>query len=353
MKKHIFFVSLATAGLAYAQPHYFFDASFIYWQAKEDGLDLAKSAVLSHLGKSFYEPNGIQVKQAFPYNPGFKIGTGFTGNDWGIIAEYTWLRSHSKTHKTAPDNTSIIEGEGAFSAYDWFLQLSSLNQSPVATSIHSDLHIDLNLLNLLGTHPFYSGKHVCISGAFGLLAATIHQKINIYMPDAITLITIPTGRLYIPPKDITSHNHSHAWGLGPKICLNTQYFLGKGIYLQGTWATSLLYMRYTSIKHSEDLIFEFSPANPLLDTAKQSSLNISRSAYGSLRPVLELNLGLGWKRNFFEEKYRIDLSATYDFSFFWEQNMIRQMLDEYYTGAGSTPGNLYYQGLTVTAGFGF
>ncbi|MES2200452.1 MAG: hypothetical protein V4489_09865 [Chlamydiota bacterium] len=52
-------------------------------------------------------------------------------------------------------------------------------------------------------------------------------------------------------------------------------------------------------------------------------------------------------------KYRLDLSTTYDLSFSLAQNVIREMLDEYYSGTGSTLGNLYFEGLTLTADFAF
>lgn len=332
---------------------YFLDTSFIYWYGKEDGMDLARNAVLAPLGNNFYAPHGKTLKQSFAYNPGFKIGTGAKTERWECKAEYTWLQSIAHTSKDAPSNNSIIEGTGVWSPSDWFLQLSSFNQPPVSRSISSDVHIGLNLLDLLGTHSLYSGKKLNVSGSIGLLGTYIHQRVNVYMPDAVTIITVPTGRLFIPPKDISSHNHSNAWGVGPKAGFNTNYLFGHGIRVQGGLSASLLYMKYTSVYHEESLVFEFSPENPLSDLLSQPSMTLSSSPYSTLRPVLEANLGLGWSWKFSQDKYLLDLSATYDFSYFWSQNAIRNMLDEYSTGAGSTPGDLYFEGITLTAGFSF
>ncbi len=76
------------------------------------------------------------------------------------------------------------------------------------------------------------------------------------------------------------------------------------------------------------------------------------SDYNTVRPVLDANLGIGWGMDF-HGKYRLNLIASYDFSYFWGQNMMRNMMDEFSYGSASGDNDLYFQGLAITAGFHF
>ena len=74
--------------------------------------------------------------------------------------------------------------------------------------------------------------------------------------------------------------------------------------------------------------------------------------YNFVRPVAEMALRFGQGKTFCQ-KYDIDLAATYDFSCFWGQNMMRSMLDEVTDGVASGNNDLQFRGLTVTAAFKF
>lgn len=61
--------------------------------------------------------------------------------------------------------------------------------------------------------------------------------------------------------------------------------------------------------------------------------------YGCLRPMAELGIGLGWGRYFL---------VSYDFTYMWNQNMMRKLLDDTLTGTASNASDLYFHGLTIT-----
>ncbi len=67
-----------------------------------------------------------------------------------------------------------------------------------------------------------------------------------------------------------------------------------------------------------------------------------------------MNLGIGWGRYFNCRNYHLDFLLTYDFQIFWNQNMMRQLVDNIASGGVSTSANnLYLQGLTARAQFDF
>jgi hypothetical protein len=120
--------------------------------------------------------------------------------------------------------------------------------------------------------------------------------------------------------------------------------LGYGIKILTNISTSVLYTRYTS-SGSADVDAEFDLLGTSVDLDITPSGGISN--YGTLRPVLETYLGLGWGSYFCDNDFHFDLSVGYDFNVHW--NYVTRLTD---MGA-INPGNLYLHGLNVQARFDF
>ncbi len=322
-------------------PSYFVDASFIYWYAKEDGLNIAESAVVSTAGHTFLSADGKVLQQSFSYNPGFKVGGGLKQDNWNLLTEYTWLRGNNKTSKHAPKNHSATSGVGAWNIDDWFLQTTTFGQSPTGSHISSKWHLGLDIVDLLAGASIYENKAVKASAAVGLRTTWIRQKMDISLTQTLASVVNP----FLPDQPIKSHTRSRSWGIGPKMGLDLQYLLPVGFRFEGSLATSLLYTQFSSIKHHEN-------AESTLALNKKG-ISTKLGNYSSVRPVLEMKLGTGWHIDFSENKYAFDLKASYDFSIFWGQNVMRKMLDEFWAGTDASAGDLYLQGLTLSACFKF
>ncbi len=74
--------------------------------------------------------------------------------------------------------------------------------------------------------------------------------------------------------------------------------------------------------------------------------------YGTVRPMLDLGLGIGWGMYAFDNQYHFDFLATYDFNVYWNQNMMRTLADDFAIGVPSS-NDLFQQGLTLRAQFDF
>jgi hypothetical protein len=103
---------------------------------------------------------------------------------------------------------------------------------------------------------------------------------------------------------------------------------------------SLLFTRYTKVTHKEDPITLTYP------------VSYGFKNYNCLRPMAEMNLGLGWL-HYFGKCVALDLSATYDFNYLWGQNMMRNLNDLNIIGTNAAANNLYLHGLTVSAALSF
>jgi hypothetical protein len=143
---------------------------------------------------------------------------------------------------------------------------------------------------------------------------------------------------------ILSQNSSNSWGVGPRVGLDASYLLGMGIRFEGRAATSLLVTQFTHVRHKET---QATVGN--LPTTLGSSIH----NYNCVRPEGDLSIGLGWGRYSPKGRFHFDLTANYDFLVFFEQNMIRKLLDQTISGVSPAVSNLYFQGLNITARFDF
>ncbi|HSX25893.1 MAG TPA: Lpg1974 family pore-forming outer membrane protein [Chlamydiales bacterium] len=326
----------------------FVDASFTYWYAGEEGLAIASNGVLSS-GTEFFAKHTQTLFQSFDYKPGFKVGAGIVGyHDWMIHAEYTWFRGQNTTHSGAPlsaavstagiATTTASSGTAVWVVNDWFLQ-GTPTQALAGSAVSSTWRLSMDLIDAVASRPYYQGCRFIVAPFGGLRAAFIRQSMTVNLTESTGLFS---GA--IPSQPIQSRNHSNSWAIGPRVGCDSRWLLPMGFRLEGDFAASLLYTRYTSVKHSEDIAS--TTFNPGPYTA-------SYSGYSCLRPEIDLGLGFGWGKYLYNQDYHIDFSADYDFMFFWSQNMMRRLLDDTLTGTGPNSSDLYLHGLTLTGRFDF
>ena len=322
-------------------PDLFIDASFTYWNVSEEGLDLANSSMFvangPHTGYlSSATSNSTSLFQNSGYTPGFKVGIGGSFGDWTVSALYTWVRQHNFTSKEAPTASPDL-GTSIWIPDDWFQQTTALGQAIVATHLSSRWKVSMDLADLTLGRPYYQGKELTLSPFFGLRAAWIRQKLNLNI--AIPSTALPTSSTL----NTYSNNSSHSWALGPRVGCEADWLLPMGFRLEGSFAGSILFTQYTHVNHTEKVAsFGSTP----------STLGTSLSDYNCLRPVAELGAGLGWGMYLCKQMYHIDFAASYDFMYFWSQNMMKKIMDQTLSGASSN-GDLELHGLTITARFDF
>lgn len=320
-------------------PHFFLDGSFIYYHADEEGLDLATSAALVDQGTNYAvvsTANSQTLFSSFGYKPGFKVGAGVSFSSWTLAGEYTWIRQTTNTYATAP-SANISGATNVWLINNWFEQLSPVGQPICSTYLQSKWHLSMNLADLMLSRTCYQSRHFLITPSFGLMGASISQKLNIDILVPSQVVDGQVGPIY-------SNNSSKSWGIGPKAELQASLLLGKGFRLETDLSVALLFTKYPQVEHKELVASE---------DAAYSTLYSQFKNYCCTRPIAEMGLGTGWGSYFYGEKYHIDISASYDFFVFWEQNMIRKQVDSVVAGVGASAGSLNLQGLTCKARFDF
>lgn len=311
------------------------DASFTYWDALQDGMDLAVQTTVNSTPTLLSPTVGNFLFQDNQYKPGFKVGLGMDlgHDDWSAFAEYTWFRSTTTTN-TAPSSDGRA-GTAVWAVNSW-VRAANTGGLIDFSSLSSSWTLNMDLLDVGATRPYYQGTHL-IAGPFGgVRAQWIRQKLDLSGNTFTTsAATGTTG--------VTSNNKSNSWAVGPRGGINGKWHVGYGLRVEGDIAASILFTQYTSVKNNVSATS--SGGNPTAG---------NYSDYNCLRVGNEMNLGLGWGSYFDCRNYHLDLLATYDFQVFWNQNMMRALVDNLGGGTvGASAGNLYLQGLTVKAQFDF
>lgn len=310
-------------------------ASYLYWYAGMEGLDLATTA--AYLASSnTVVPASTQTGIVFQnagYTSGYKIslGSNLPMDAWLIRADYTSYRHTTLTHEFAP---TAANGIGAFYFTDWFYQISIQNQGVAATELQSKWHLGLDFIDLTMQRPFYQGRKLTFTPYCGLRSSIIRQSLRLQAYD--TLNVLPGS------EPLISRNSSHAWGIGPRIGIDGHLLISHGFRLSSNFGGSLLFTQYTHVNHSED------PVN-----VGGTPVAFGLQNFNCIRPMIEANLGAGWGCYLWDKKMHIDLSASYDFNYLWGQNMMRTLNDIYIIGTNSATNDLFLHGLTLNAAWNF
>ncbi|MBF8263441.1 MAG: mOMP-like family protein [Parachlamydiales bacterium] len=298
---------------------FFASASFLYWYVDQEGMDIALPVTTATA--PYYPSDDQFLMQKFEFKPGFKaaIGMDFDYDNWVGALEYTWLHQ-----ETSVSSSSAPAGRFWLMA-DWF------NFGTVATSLSSEWHCNLDLLDLTMSRPYYQGRKLTVLPFFGVRGAWIRQSMH------IEATTTPVSTV----TPLVSKTHSHSWAIGPRAGVQGHWLLGYGFRIEGDVAASTLFTRYTDVSHDED------------NGSGGSLFSMEFENYSTLRPMTEMSIGFGWGSYFDRQNYHFDLLATYDFNVLWGQNMMRSLVNGYQSFGMFQAPDLHIQGLTATARFDF
>lgn len=294
---------------------FFASASFIYWKAMEEGLDVGiqRPTTLS-------TGTGHILYTNFKYKPGFQVGLGmnFNHDDWNLMAEYT--RLHCKNKKNHSYSTSYI-------LPFWFYTLES---AETLTSAKGIWKLRYDIIDLHLGRPYYTGTNLIFKPEFGLRGGWINQNFKAeYTTDAALLYY--------------SKSTQHDWLIGPRASLGMDFLLGCDFVLFGKTALGLYFQKITNKYKMID--------------HDASTIQTTRSQKCFLTPNLELGVGLGWGTYFADNSWHFDVRLGYDFLIYWNQNHMRRLADKSdYSDLETTEsaaGNLMMHGLTLTVRFDF
>jgi hypothetical protein len=340
-------------------------ASFIYWQARQENIEIGLisrndpeglSTIVVFDSTPFFTPyvNNMAITSPnFTYRPGFKVGLGANLNwdDWDAYAEYTWfhgsigsgvkpLPKSTATGDTIPNGEYLYPIQGPLHDYLDFYRSADQSWS-----------LKMDFLDLSLARAYYSGPKLTVRPFFGARGAWIRQNLTTTYDGSSNYVDGGQGSAGYNHFRVS--NYSASWGVGPRAGFESNWLLGYGCRLIGNGSADILYTRYDT--HITEIEYQFAgPLRPILNgNPIVSNASISQ-VIDLLRTHLDFEMGFGWGSYFCRNEYHVDLSATYGFQVFWDQNMFRNFYDDTTPAKSSNPnGNLYVHGLTANATLDF
>ncbi len=294
---------------------FYLTGSFIYWQARMDGLSVGTYA--------FTPPThpGRVLNPEFEFKPGFKVGIGMNSSfdNWNVYAEYTWIRDEMHTRHSVPLASTISGSQVAF----WNSNATSF------TSVRSNWEHSNNILDLSLGRAYYVGTRLTFLPFVGTRAYWMDQDFHVSYADSTVS----------PATHARTSSDADSWAIGARTGVQTSWLLGHDFRLIGNVAGSLAYQKFNADLHVHN-------------TTGAVTANF-HSHHGQITPNVEGAVGLGWGSYFASHEWHFDFAALYEFHYFWNQNANRALAQEATATRASGSGDLMYQGLTLTARLDF
>lgn len=303
------------------------EASFIYWQAKEDSLFLAQYSNIVSLSPPPRQIHQKNIDEDFDFHPGFKIegGVSIRRDDWTLYLEYTRLKSTNKAGRDLGDNFSFTTNY----LQNFFLQqLSNNSSNSIFQSINSKWVLNFNLLDLELSRPYYVGQKVIFKPHFGLRSGWIDQRY-----DLIGFAPFVSSQ-NIQKAEINAKQDT--WLMGAKAGLGSEWIFGCNYKILANISASLFYQKFSMNVNN------YVSSNSVNDQIKLNT------EFSKIIPNLECYLGIGYGKYFCNNQWHFDLCAGYDFQYFLHQNQFI-----FVTSIPFLSTDLMLQGLTIAARLDF
>ena len=319
----------------------FITADFIYWTARQDGLAYARSGLVDYteavaLGNT---EHGETYYPATKFSPGFKVGIGLNlGHDgWDTLVNYTWYRSNhhhsivmSEPSALSPVPLWEVATLGSSQADKNFLVLSSFVNVGKASSSWS---IHFNNIDWEMGRNFYISQYLTLRPYAGLKGTWMHQYFSSNLGN-------------FEQSDISSEVSAAAmyqiqkfWGVGIRTGLDASWYMTKNWSIFSNTALSALWGRFYNSR--EDSV-------TLAVTETNRTIINTRSSFHTVKPVLEMQLGVRYDYWFCDDDYHFGIEAAWEEQVWFSQNQFIELLSP----SGSSA-DLLLQGLTIDFRFDF
>lgn len=304
----------------------FITADFIYWKAYEEGLGYATTGY----GSTGITPTSRgSVKQPdFKFEPGFKVGLGLnlSHDGWDLYAEYTWRHAgntKSRTREDAGDSTL---------RYNWTPldgNAVPLSGSDRLTFASGNWRLQFNVLDAEIGRNFYISRYLTLRPFTGFKGTWQDQN---YI---VKYETIPSPTLF---DLIRIGQHENFWGVGIRSGLDTAWHATKHWSIVGNVALTALWSDY-SVKRRD--------RTRSSDVVDSSVTFNTKNGFSTIKPILELQLGLRWETWFYDDDYHISFLVGWEEQIWFSRNQFIHLFEE------SAHGDLTMHGLTIHGRFDF
>lgn len=309
----------------------FVTADFIYWTAHEDHLGFASTSGSITNSTSLHVPKGTTFHPDWEFRPGFKVGLGmlFDHDGWDIYANYTWIRFNDIDRHVHAKNSSILLNDNI-----WFVNQTDSGATFSNQTASGKWKLHFNVIDLELGRNFFVSRYLHLRPHFGFKGTWQEQEMDVTFSGTGT----PSGGGSVFNAFRKSENKMDNWGIGLRAGLDSAWHFTKSFSLVGQAAVSALWEQFEV--NRKDFIHNLN-ANTF-----SSKVNYDDN-FHTIKPVLELYLGLRWESWYCCDAYHFSAEAGWEEQFWGDQNQFIQEAVE------TRLGDLIFQGLTVKVRFDF
>lgn len=318
-----------------------FRADFLWWRANEEGLELGRQEFVDTFSPAVGGDTVVNTSRAkkpnFKYDPGFRIGlSNQCCDNWDLALNWT----HFHTKASVSGATEVLPTGTSVFISDWE---RLVNINPQTASARYTLNLDL--VDLEFGRKFYVSSSFILRPQFGLRFARIDQNYRV-ASEAIGASDFVSG----------VRSRSDFLSVGPRVGLDIELSLGCGLSLFGNAAGSILFGKFDN--HSREIFTNFAE----VATIDEYIYEANSSAHRCSRTATDLAFGVKWDHCFdwCNRSHPVSLAFAWEHHAFYDLNSFNFVERGYdlATGLVNTTGarkhgDLYTQGLTVSASFGF
>jgi hypothetical protein len=312
-------------------------ASYLYWQAKEEGLDFVQSGDIEGGFPAPITANITLLDPISEWQSGFQVGIGYIfpqRSQWDVLLNWTWF--HSNASNSTSLNGPLVATKTLRPTWLPFLM------GPQVLDAAAQWGLKYDTLDLLLGRDFFLGKWLSFHPQAGVRAAHIHQD---YQATYHGVYDDGMGGSIFLGETSFDANWTYN-GMGVRFGTDGEWHINSYFSLVANGFLSILYGRYHL---QESFQGGFPVGNP---TPLREIINLNQHYY-RLRTALETEIGFRSQTFFNNDKRRVVLGAYYGFSYWLRQNeMVNQFLvfnttgDVFLTNL-PTSGDLQLQGLRI------
>lgn len=316
--------------------------NYLYWQAKEDGLEYLQTVNLNGAGSTQLLVRAELFEPDSSWNSGFRVALGYifpARSQWDVRLDWTSFHSHAGNRQSSSDPTLATE----MLRPTWlpFLMGTGATQGSV------DWTLRYNILNLSLGRDFFLGKWMSFHPQMGITGGWIkqHYHANYEGFSALNGVFSPVG-----PTNYLADWEYRAVGL--RLGTDVQWYMTSQVSLVANGFASILCGKY-------QLNEKFNGAFPIgFFTLIHEKIMLKDNFY-RLRPAIEMEIGARWQHFFSDKMRRVLFGAYYGFAYWFQQNImvnefviLDQNFNSFLTNLPTT-GDLQLQGLRIEAEINF
>lgn len=301
----------------------FIIGQFLEWEARQDGLTFARTGIAPSSNTSTAIPQGTSYAPSFQFDPGFRVGLGLglEHDDWDVLFVYTWYHQNAPSNSITHTNNAV---DSLISGMSFPYALPS-----TLTYARGDWHLRLSVIDGTLGRVFLISPYLTLRPVIGLKAAWQNQNYNVAYRGITNSVNYQN--------DIDQAEK--AFGIGFRMGLKTIWNFTRNWSIHGYGFGDILSTRFKV--HSSNVQF------PVNNSSAQTTRDQLETKTSTLQPIVELSLSLCWDNWFDDERYHFGLSAGWEEQIWFNNNHL--LIDN----GSSNVGNLYLQGLIVSARFDF